>query len=187
MTHFHIKSCHLNHEDTGEPFMWIYRGHRVSFLKSSLKMCCFHFHLSTEDFKGATSWLVGRMWMIFSSLRPGGLLECTILKNMIDQQLLKTTVVPTAMPFFFWVSLLNAVVASACEIQGRIESNMKNGYNSSPLVLVRVNSCKLLPSHSGVREPPKDCSLNDHQPCLFCYPGTKLHEEAIGLEKRMQM
>lgn len=55
----------------------------ASSWKSSLKMvrCC-HSQLSTEVSKGATCLPVGRTWMMLLPLRPAGLPEYTILKNM---------------------------------------------------------------------------------------------------------
>lgn len=51
---------------------------------------------------------------------------------------------------------------------------MKNSHDSSPAGISMDNSCKLLPSHSGVPEPPRDCSLNYRQPRLLsCTPGPK--------------
>ena len=57
-----------------------FSGSQPSSWKSTLKMLGgWHFHLSTEAFKGAMCLPVGRRWMVFSPLRPGGLAEDTTL------------------------------------------------------------------------------------------------------------
>lgn len=70
-------------QEIGEHFLWgstlcLSRGHQTSSWKSSLKMlCCCHFCLATEGFKGATWPPVGR-----TLLKLIGLSEYTDLKNM---------------------------------------------------------------------------------------------------------
>lgn len=85
---FHFKSSPSRSRGhrRGVYFMWLSHGHQASSWKSSLKMlCCCHFNLSTGASKGASCLPVGRTWMMFSSSRPAGLPEYTVLKNMTTE------------------------------------------------------------------------------------------------------